>query len=291
MSSGTTRGVEVFDVIRRRARGEAARTGTPAATGEYLVRHALESFLHRLSLTRHRDDFVLKGGILLAAYGIRRPTRDIDAEAVSANVTPPHLEEVVVDIANLDVDDGVVLDPTSTAVAEIRDDAEYPGLRLKVTSHIGRQQVVVSWDVSTGDPIVPPARVIQVPRVLGPDFEIRGYAPATVIAEKGVTTLECGTSSTRWCDYVDIVELDRRYDVSRAALEASVRAVAAHRGVDVRPITPIISGYGVVGQRKWAAWRRKTGVQALSEELLDDQMTLVARVLDDPFAAIQSAGG
>ncbi|MGL5816292.1 MAG: nucleotidyl transferase AbiEii/AbiGii toxin family protein [Phycicoccus sp.] len=289
MSSGIARGVEVFDVIQRRARSEAARTGAPAATGEYLVRHALESFLHRLSLTRHGDDFVLKGGILLAAYGIRRPTKDIDAEAISADVTPAHLKEVVVDIVNLDVDDGVVFDPASTTVTEIRDDAEYPGLRLKVTSHIGFQKVVVSWDVSTGDPIVPPACVIHVPRVLGPDIEVHGYAPETVIAEKGVTILERGTSSTRWRDYIDIVELDRSYDMSRAALEASVRAVAAHRGIDVSPITPIIKGYGIVAQRKWAAWRRKAGVQALSEKLLDDQMTLVARVLDDPFAAVQSA--
>lgn len=118
MSSGTARGLEVFDVIQRRARSEADRTGTPAATGEYLVRHALESFLHRLSLTRHGDNFVLKGGILLAAYGIRRPTKDID--------------------------DGVEFDPATTTVVEIRDGAEYPGLRLKVTSYIGRQKVVVS---------------------------------------------------------------------------------------------------------------------------------------------------
>ncbi len=80
----------MFDVIQRRARSEAVRSGTPAATGEYLVRHALESFLHRLTLTRHGDSFVLKGGILLAAYGIRRPTKDIDAEAITAEVTAPH---------------------------------------------------------------------------------------------------------------------------------------------------------------------------------------------------------
>ncbi|MGL4742913.1 MAG: hypothetical protein ACRCXL_00795 [Dermatophilaceae bacterium] len=94
-----------------------------------------------------------------------------------------------------------------------------------------------------------------------------------------------------WRDDVDIVELDRRYDVSRAALEASVRTVAAHRRVDVHPVTPVVRGYGVVGQRKWAAWRRKAGVQELSEELLDDQMVSVSRVLDDPFAAVESAGG
>lgn len=288
MRSGTARGVEVFDVIQRRARSEADRTGTPAATGEYLVRHALESFLHRLSLTRHGDDFVLKGGVLLAAYGIRRPTKDIDAEAISADVSSAHLEEVVVDIAAVDVDDGVEFDPATTTVVEIRDGAEYPGLRLKMASYIGRQKVVVSWDVSTGDPIVPTAQLIRVPRVLGADIEVLGYAPETVIAERGVTILERGTTSTRWRDYIDIVQLARVYGLDRAALEASVRAVAAHRGVEVRPITPLITGYGTTGQLKWAAWRSKAGVQGLSEELLDDQMKKVADVLDDLFVAVQA---
>lgn len=262
MTSRTTRGLEVFDVFQRRARSEADRTGTPVATGEYLVRHALESFLHRLSLTRHGDDFVLKGGILLAAYGVRRPTKDID--------------------------DGVEFDPATTTVVEIRGNTDYPGLRLKVTSHIGRRTVVVSWDVSTGDPIVPPAQLIRVPHVLGPDIEILGYAPETVIAEKGVTILERGTTSTRWRGYIDIAQLDRAYPLDSDALEASVRAVAAHRGVEVRPITPLITGYGNTGQLKWAAWRAKAGVQALSEELLDDQMKMVADVLDHLFAAVQA---
>ena len=288
MSAGTARGSEVFDVLQRRARSEADRTGAAAATGEYLVRHALESFLHRLSLTRHGNDFVLKGGILLAAYGIRRPTKDIDAEAISAAVTAAHLKDIVADMTDVDIDDGVDFDTATTTVVEIRDGAEYPGLRLKVTGHIGHQKVVVAWDVSTGDPIVPPAQLIFVPRVLGPAIEVLGYAPETVIAEKGVTILERGTTSTRWRDYIDIVQLDRVYPLDRAILEASVRSVAAHRGVDIRPITPAITAYGNTGQLKWAAWRVKAGVQGLSEELLDEQMKKVAAVLDELFTAIQA---
>ena len=63
------------------------KTGSPVATGELVTRHALESFLDRLVRTRHGNDFVLKGGILLACYGVRRPTKDVDSEAVSASVT------------------------------------------------------------------------------------------------------------------------------------------------------------------------------------------------------------
>lgn len=54
------------------ARSAAANTGTGAPTQEYLIRHTLESFLDRLTRTAHAEDFVLKGGILLAAYGVRQ---------------------------------------------------------------------------------------------------------------------------------------------------------------------------------------------------------------------------
>ncbi|WP_218189288.1 nucleotidyl transferase AbiEii/AbiGii toxin family protein [Tersicoccus phoenicis] len=89
----------VFRRLQSAARSTAAKTGTNAPTQEYLIRHTLESFLDRLTRTAHAEDFVLKGGILLAAYGVRRPTKDADANAVDADVTADHLVAVVHDIA------------------------------------------------------------------------------------------------------------------------------------------------------------------------------------------------
>jgi hypothetical protein len=81
-----SRGDEVFRHIQGTARSAAAQSRTGAPTQEYLIRHVLESFLARLTQTPHADGFVLKGGILLAAYGVRRPTKDADANAISADV-------------------------------------------------------------------------------------------------------------------------------------------------------------------------------------------------------------
>jgi len=66
------------------------------------------------------------GGILLTAYGVRRPTRDADANAVWANVTPAHLIAVVHDIATVDSVDGVMFDLDAIGVQEIRKHADYP---------------------------------------------------------------------------------------------------------------------------------------------------------------------
>jgi hypothetical protein len=278
MSSGDT----VFRRIQAVARSTAAKSGIDAPTREYLIRHALESFLDRLTRTPHAGDFVLKGGILLGAYGVRRPTKDADANAVRADVTAEHLAQVVRDIAAIDVDDGVVFDLDTISVQEIREQADYPGLRVRVAVSIEPWKGVAAWDVSTGDPIVPPPRQVTIDRILGDRITLLGYAPETTIAEKGVTILERGITSTRWRDYVDIVQLARR-GIDADELLRAARAVARHRGVTLQPVAPHLTGYGAVGQAKWAAWRRKERLESVCEGNLDDQIALVASSLDSVF--------
>ena len=278
-----SRGNEVFRLLQSAARSTAAKNGTVTPTQEYLIRHALESFLDRLTRTAHAEDFVLKGGILLAAYGVRRPTKDADANAVNADVTATHLAGVVRDIAAVQVGDGVVFDVGTITVQEIREQADYPGLRVRVGAGIGPWRGAAAWDVSTGDPIVPAPRMVRIVRVLGDPIDLLGYAPETTIAEKGVTILERGITSTRWRDYIDIVQLARQ-GIDPEELLRSARAVARYRGVDLQPIAPHVTGYGKVAQARWAAWRRKERLEALSEASLDEQLALVASWLDPVFA-------
>ncbi len=279
MSSGDA----VFHRIQSLARSTAAKSGTSAPTQEYLIRHTLESFLDRLTRTSHAEDFVLKGGILLAAYGVRRTTKDTDSNAVRADVTAEHLDQVVRDIAAIDIDDGVVFDLDTISVHEIREQTDYPGLRVRVAVSIGPWQGTAAWDVSTGDPIVPSPRQVTIDRILGEPITLLGYAPETTVAEKGVTILERGITSTRWRDYVDIVQLGRR-GIDPDELLRSARAVARYRGVTLEPVAPHLAGYSAVAQAKWAAWRRKEHLESVCEENLDDQITLVASCLDSVFA-------
>jgi hypothetical protein len=275
-------GDAVFRQVQAVARSVASDGVTGAPTQEYLIRHALESFLDRLTRTSHAADFVLKGGVLLAAYGVRRPTKDVDVNAVSANVDAQHLAEVVRDIATINVDDGVAFDLDTIDVQEIREQAEYPGLRLRVAVSIGTWRGTASWDVSTGDPIVPPPREVTIDRVVGDPITLLGYAPETTIAEKGVTILERGITSTRWRDYVDIVALARQ-GIDADGLLRAARAVARHRGVTLEPVAPHLAGYGAVAQAKWAAWRRKERLESACEEMLDDQVTMIVSCLDAVF--------
>lgn len=279
-----TRGEEVFRTLQSKARSANSKTGKPTPTQEYLIRHLLESFLDRLVRSGHGDDFVLKGGILLAAYGVRRPTKDADANAINADVTPEHLALVMTHIAELPSDDGVTFDIDSVTVRGIREYASYPGYRVRVKASIGPWKGTSAWDVSTGNPIIPAPRLVSIDRVLGDPLQLLGYAAETTIAEKAVTILERGITSTRWRDYVDIVQLcSQGFDPCE--LRRSAEAVARYRGVALEPVGPHLKGYGTVGQPKWAAWRRKEHLEDICEAQLDDQVARVAHFIDPVFTS------
>lgn len=276
-------GAQVLRELQRQALA-SRQTGATVTTSELVTRHALESFLDRLQRTPHGKDFVLKGGILLAGYGVRRPTKDVDSQARSASVTAAHIERVVRDVATVEADDGLEIDLGSLDVQTIREAADYPGLRMRARGTVGTARVVVAWDISTGDPVVPLPKMVSIPRVLGEPIEMLGYAPETSLAEKGVTILERGITSTRWRDYVDIVQLARQ-GIDRSVLLDSARAVARFRQVTLRPVADSVAGYGAVSQPKWAAWRRKEGLEDVCEPNLDDQMLEVIAVLDPVFSS------
>lgn len=102
------------------------------ATSEILTIYGLERFVDRLTRTEFRDDFVLKGGILLAAYQLRRPTRDIDMQALDFPLDEAHLRAMISAAAAVDVDDALVLDTTNATVEDIREDDDYAGYRVRI---------------------------------------------------------------------------------------------------------------------------------------------------------------
>ncbi|MFC4615366.1 nucleotidyl transferase AbiEii/AbiGii toxin family protein [Cellulomonas algicola] len=186
-------------------------TARGRAFGEIVTLYALERFLARLTQTPYRDDFVLKGGVLLAAHGLRRPTRDIDAQLVDQTLDEVHLRAVVRAVAELPVDDALVLHVEDAWVEQIRDEDDYAGLRLHVPAHVHTFDVrTFTIDVSTGDPIRPRVDTVALPSILGDEpVTLRAHPLPTVVAEKTVTILQRGVTSTRWRDLMDVVSLAR----------------------------------------------------------------------------------
>jgi hypothetical protein len=148
---------------------------------------ALEGFLARLASSPHAAQLVLKGGLLLAAYGECRPTRDVDMQARAVPGERDQVLHLVRDIAATPVDDGLVFDTDAATAEIIRDDDEYSGVRVTLISTLASSKLSLHVDVNIGDPISPAPRVVELPRLLGGTITLAGYPLPMVCAEKIIT--------------------------------------------------------------------------------------------------------
>jgi hypothetical protein len=143
-----------------------------------------------LAASEYRKRFVLKGGVLLAAFDDRRPTRDIDFQARQLTNDADTLGRVISEIAALPVDDGLVFDTARVATEIIREDGGYPGVRVRTGASIDRAQLRFAVDINVGDPIEPGPLDVSLPTLLGqPPLSLLGYPLSMVLAEKVVTAL------------------------------------------------------------------------------------------------------
>ena len=250
----------------------ARRTGRPNAELQQL--YVLEGFLARLSTSEFRDRFVLKGGVLLAAFESRRPTRDLDFQATAMPNDIDELIQVVQWIARVEIADGLVFDADSAEGHSIRDEDDYQGVRVSMAASLAKAKLAFHVDVNFGDPIWPAPANVELPRILGGNpIELRGYPIHMVLAEKLVTSVDRGVANTRWRDFGDMWVLSGRHRVDGAHLMRALGEVARYRSVELRPWLIVLDGYGGIGQTRWKAWRRKQQLEAIPEEfgqVLDD---------------------
>lgn len=249
-SRATSAGRAYLD-LRTKARGDRR------PVDELLQLYVLESFLARLAESRFAEQLVLKGGVLLAAFGERRPTRDIDLQAEALDNDADNGRTVICEVANHGLDDGVAFNVNGATAAVIRDEDAYSGVRVTMNAELATARPHFHVDVNVGDPITPAPQELHLPRLLGGEVIVRGYPLVMVDAEKIVTAVARGTVNTRWKDFADVYLLSRRHPLAGADLTDSVRQVAHHRQVELLPLDWVLDGYGEIGQARWAAWRRK----------------------------------
>ena len=145
-----------------------------------LHRYAAERFLYRLGLSTYREQLVLKGAMLFAVWGgsAYRPTRDLDFTGYG-NSDADALLACFREICDLDVPDDVLVFDSSTLTSEqIRDDAEYDGLRVRLSATLGSARIPLQIDVGFGNAIEPRPNNVEYPTLLeGPAPRIRAYPP------------------------------------------------------------------------------------------------------------------
>jgi hypothetical protein len=263
VTRGTPSGDAYLDL-----QNEARRARRP--TQELLQLYVLEGFLARLAVSDVRDGFALKGGVLLAAFGSRRATKDVDLAGLDvANdaETVPDLVRGVLLVAP-PTDDGVEF-VAETATAElIREEDDYSGVRVHVEASLASAKLPFHVDVNVGDPIWPSPTTVAVPRLRGGEpIELPCYPMHMVHAEKIVTAIQRGTANTRWRDFGDIWNLSRHHPVAADDLAQAIDEVASHRNATLRPLADVLDGFAALGQDRWVRWRRRSSSNHLPEQL------------------------
>lgn len=258
---------------------------------EYITLYALEGFLTRLAASDSAADFVLKGGVLMAAFAERRPTRDIDFAARGFTNDIPEVEQRVRSILAIPRDDGLEFDVDSVGGEQIRDEADYTGVRVKITARLATAQIALHVDVNFGDPIWPAPTEASLPLLLGGTLRLLGYPDHMVLAEKIVTALERGEQNTRWRDFTDIAAIARTRSVDGSDFQEAIGVVANYRQVVLEPLGPLLSAMPALAQRKWEVWRRKQRLVTLTPvsfaDLLETCITFSEPVLANSVASLR----
>ena len=170
-----------------------------------LQNYMLERLLERISVSNYKYKFVLKGGMLITAIvGIdMRNTLDMDATIKGFDLEKENLENILNEIFNIDLDDGV--DFEFLNIKEIRQEDEYGGYRVSLNAKFDKLVVPMKLDITTGDVIVPKEVNYKFELMFeNRTIEILAYNMETVIADKFETIISRNVDTTRARDFYDI---------------------------------------------------------------------------------------
>jgi len=255
--------------------------------GLVLTRYGLERFLYRLSVSPHRDAFVLKGALLLQLWTaeIYRPTRDLDLLGRQSDI---NFRKVFSEVCSQNVeDDGLTFLPDTIRVERIRDEEAYEGVRVRVESRLGDARVPLQIDVGLGDPIVPASEELDYPTLLKfPAPRLHAYSKESVVAEKFEAMVKLGVANSRMKDFYDLWVLAQRFEFEGSTLAVAVEATFKTRRTSLPRSSPLAlraEFYELsTKQTQWRAFLRKSGLNADSslKEIIEVIREFVMPVVD-----------
>ncbi|MGH3380343.1 MAG: nucleotidyl transferase AbiEii/AbiGii toxin family protein [Actinoallomurus sp.] len=257
-------------------------------TDELHQLYALEGFLARVTQLPYSNQLVIKGGVLLAAYDVRRPTRDIDVQGQHIPLDAGNVVQMVREIAAIALDDGLEFDTAAATASPIRDEDEYGGIRIGLTGRLATARLSLHIDVNVGDPIWPGPQPVTLPRLLGGELHLTGYPLPMILAEKIITAVERGTANTRWRDFADICTLAQHHRVMGSDLESALTVVAEYRHVELSSLRTVLDGYPALAQPRWVAWRRRIHLEDRLPESFADVLAAVIALADPALGSAVS---
>jgi hypothetical protein len=275
--------------VRARLLNVAKATGTDFNL--VLVRFALERLSFRLSTSAHADRFVLKGALLFTLwYDLpHRATRDADLLGFGPSDTGS-MAGVFRDIASVVADDGIVFDPASVRVGDIRKDAGYGGVRVTLNGKLANARCVAQVDVGFGDAVTPGPTDAVYPVLLEdlPAPRLRTYPVYTVVAEKLHAIVVLGMVNSRHKDYLDLVVMMEREALDEPTLALAIAATFQRRETGVPNALPVgLSDEFALDPTRIALWQSLLKKNDIVHRPLVDVVTVLRVAL---WSAVVRAG-
>jgi hypothetical protein len=231
-----------------------------------LTRYARERLLYRLSISAHRDRFVLKGAMLFVTWVADpfRPTRDLDLLGYGDNGVEAIAETFRTICTQPVPDDGVIFDVAALEAAPIREEVEYGGVRVRTTATIAGARIPIQVDIGFGDAITPAPVEIDYPTLLdAPAPHLRAYPVETVVAEKFEALVTLGMANSRLKDFYDLWLIAQTFEFQQLALGDAVRHTFERRGTTLPADTPV--GLSDEFAAAWAVqWRAFLGRERMA---------------------------
>ena len=194
--------------------------------------YLMERLLERVSLSKYRDNFVLKGGLLVSSLvGVdMRSTMDVDTTVKSLPMNKKSVQKILEEIMAIEVEDGVSF--RISKVQDIMEGHEYEGLRFMIECSMDRLKQTIKIDISTGDEITPGAIEYKLPLIIEDrSIDLWAYNLETLLAEKLETIMVRAEANTRMRDFYDIHVLLKQdvVTVDRDLLKAAFYATCKNR--------------------------------------------------------------
>ena len=195
--------------------------------------YLMERLLERVSLSRYRDNFVLKGGLLVSSLvGVdMRSTMDVDTIVKSVPLNKSSAQKILEEIMAIGLEDGVLFHITK--VQNIMEGHEYEGVRFMIDCTMDKLKQTIKMDISTGDEITPGAIEYKLPLIIEDrSIDLWAYNLETLLAEKLETIMVRAEANTRMRDFYDIcVLLEQDAEtIDRDTMKAAFYATCKKRG-------------------------------------------------------------
>lgn len=232
-----------------------------------------ERLLYRLSNTNYKNQFILKGGLLLysLSQSHSRPTKDVDLLGKQIANDLESIRSAFVYICSVRFDeDGVVFGADTLSVERIKEDADYEGVRVKVTGHLGNMKKQLQLDIGFGDAVVPKAIDMKYPTLLEmSNPEIKVYSIESVISEKFEAMIALSVANSRLKDFYDIYYLTRLKNFDGRVLYEALFETFQRRGTNLIADHVLFTdefARDPKRSRQWIAFQKKLGQEPIPFE-------------------------